>query len=291
MTDATYSEHCLASYGEIAAILKRLIDKAATYPELEPVGEIDEISVGIARLMLRSVLVRADGIQQLISSGSGEQATILMRSLIEAFFGLAYLCKDEQSIQRKATAYRFFHFVQQHKLCREATNGDALNKIYDDQDRDTYNNLLKLVENQMSQPCFTEIKSEYEIRKENRKRVDSWFNMFNGPVDIRMLSRSIDKEFVYILYKIHCGSVHSSDGISNVTSTVSGVAITKPLRWAEKLPYLCRTACSCVTESVLVYLQAIQPSAQADFKEWYHERMSEIINDDLAEDIQITIRD
>ena len=241
--------------------------------------------------MYRGAIVRADGISQCIATGSGEQASVLHRPLIESMFQLKYLVSDTQAIGDKVMAYRYCFFKEQEKLLREASEGKALASVLSLTDKARFGSMLTEINDQLRRDEFSEIASEYSKRKKAKKPRKSlhWYSMYDGPENLRDLSTHIGLEYVYILYKIGSSAIHAGDGINGVTSLSDGSPITKPIRWAEKLPYLCKTACMALHSAVETYLGAVSPNTVQEYRAWYEQNMPELLNDSLADKISITI--
>lgn len=283
--DDIYSPENIKQFESYSNLLYRLINHVQKYLELRNSHDDPSVSDSIASLLFRSSIVRADGIMQLMSTGSSEQAVIIVRSLLESTFGLAYYCKYINKLPHLDQAYRYMFFQTQRKLCLEAIDGEALKDALTDSQKTKYKAMLSETENRLSQDDLLEARESYA----KTKRAQSWYNLFDGPRDIRELSRSVGMGFVYIMYRVHCGTVHSTDALAMVSETSSGSAITRPMRWAENLPYTCRVSCTALAESTKRFLSKYHPVEAVGFNDWYIHDFPMKALADFPESIRIEI--
>ena len=236
-------------------------------------------------LFLRNYLSNIDSCSILVKNSSIEPCNNLLRTSFENLLSIFYLIDDSSG--KKAMGYLIWDAFEKAKIL---TKHDGKSK--------QYNNLVDIYKK--TEILFDEkptIFKDIDYRKEiNQKRINAkqyseilkeyhrtsgkykprqiaWYNLYDGPCNIRELSVRLKLEAFYeMLYKNWSSSTHGTDVINGViTGDENGMAQINQIR----LPFDAETVTGIgINLSVLLfskYIKAKIPERDNEFIRWYKE--------------------
>ncbi|MDA2320272.1 DUF5677 domain-containing protein [Bacillus albus] len=202
----------------------------------------NEITVGM--LLFRKMIEKMDAVFILLENGSEQPAESIVRDLFENLLYLKFIMNEEKCNER-ALSYIFSGYKDKFNTVNlvSAKNRDG------EMIREYLNSRVPLeelierktqLEKAMNKECFRNIKVEWkklsEIKNGNKKRrvFPKWYNLFQGPKNIRELAKIYNLEPIYyILYSNYSKQVHSTNAFQQVNEMESGMMVLKEIRSNE----------------------------------------------------------
>lgn len=213
---------------------------------------------GTILVLLREIASLLDGVGVLVEKGSVEQCGRLLRSALEAAFYLEYILQEDT--ERRALAYQVAYFYRQRKNDRRLDpKEDAYKDLIKELEGDQITTSLRVppealariraIPKEMKDPVYAEVQAEWKrvkrkIKTENLrigKRGDPlWHSLFDGPTNIRELTKRIKLLSMYLVYEEWSAEVHVSMCFKNIAmSPNEGEVRIKPIRHPEKIAEVC----------------------------------------------------
>jgi Family of unknown function (DUF5677) len=234
-------------------------------------------------LFLRNYLSYIDSCSILVKCSSIEPCHSLLRTSFENLLYILYLIDDSSG--KKALGYIIWNAFEKSKLL---TRHDGKSKQYLDL-VDCYKKTELL--NDVQPPIFKNI----DKRKETNKRLINarqfadivkeyhrtsgkfkgkpfaWYNLFDGPSDIRKLAEKVKLESFYImLYKNWSSSTHGTSVIDGVvTGDENGIAQINQIRLPFDAESVTGTGIYLSAFLFSKYIKAKMPERDGEFKLWY----------------------
>ncbi len=183
-------------------------------------------------LLFRQVLEMSDAISVLIRNGCINASKPLVRSLLEYYFQLAYLLKDNE--ERKSLQF-LYHYEMRlrdyyENLAFPKKGGSYFEKLKNDkhlkgddisdEQKKIYRENIKKIELVLNGDDNREIAKEYiltETKKKNLRtgkkgKVSYWYELFNGPTSIEGISVELKEAALYQFIYRSCSSyAHGED--------------------------------------------------------------------------------
>jgi len=188
------------------------------------------------------IIEMTDGVHVLISQSCCEPAGPLIRSSFEAFLSLVYLMRDDY--EKRCLAWLYFDYLESvKKYQRFDPESDRGKDFYEALTREMPSvTLPKLSAEHLARirkispaPHLIPIQEEYK-RAKKRCRKPSWYTLYDGPRDLRELSRAVSMEGDYnMLYKETSLVTHAGDSSRYIETLPDGVVGGHQLRLAENL--------------------------------------------------------
>jgi hypothetical protein len=232
-------------------------------------GEALSTDEGLACLMFRGCLVRADGVARTIAAGGSEQAVVLARSLLEAMLQLAYLVDSPADRLKRARSFLYWELKDQEYWANQATTKNPVSDRISvtDKARKSAAQVLEEVSRRDQDPNYSEIVAEYKTV--NRRRKCPWYSAFGGKSNLRDLAESLGMHLEYSLYKSFSKFTHAGDVSKHMITDDSLDAQFKPINNAEG----CSSAASCaatfMVQSIRVFIDKLAPEHREQFRKWY----------------------
>jgi hypothetical protein len=234
-------------------------------------------------LFLRNYLSYIDSCSILVKNSSIEPCNSLLRTSFENLLYIFYLLDDESG--KKALGYIIWNAYEKSKLL---TRHDGKSKQYLDLVKSYKNSellndvqptILKDIDKRkatnqrlINSKQFAEIVNEYNRTFDKFKpRPISWYNLFDGPLNIRGLSVRLNLEAFYeMYYKSWSSSTHGTSVLNGIVSgDENGIAQIHQIRLPINAESVTGT---CINLSAFLfskYIKAKMPERESDFKQWY----------------------
>lgn len=258
-----YSASELQSFARYASQLTRLINFGTHL-----IHDFADCSLSapetIALSLLRGTVVRADGVRQLIETGSGEQAGIVLRSMLESTLLLLFLLNDEAEFEARSVAYSFcrfkadraeYAFAESHKDCPPSAQSKAAACIAE-------------IDKILLRSEFDGVRSDFQAAKA-AKSSKSWYSLRGGPQNLKDLADHVGCSIWYYMYKKMSLRTHASDGMDGVTLIQPDFPVTTPLRYPIEIGIVDNMACAMMIKSLRAFIKTRFPAYSTRFAYWY----------------------
>ncbi|MBN1160947.1 MAG: hypothetical protein JXA17_03255 [Dehalococcoidales bacterium] len=226
------------------------------------------------------VIEMTDGIEVLFSQSCAVPAIPLLRSAFEALLTIEYILKENS--QRRAFSwlvcythnriklYELFDIsTQKGREFKAALTSSGLDKYTDFQ---AIPNIKKSIENLKSllgSPGYKIAEDEYQEYK-TRKKTINWYNLFNGPNDLRSLSKYLNRLPEYdLLYRGWSNIAHAVDLSHFLSRTKSGSPSFRPLRNHEELAQVAKMASIFIIDATKQMINKYRHGENKNFGTWY----------------------
>jgi hypothetical protein len=203
-----------------------------------------------AMLLARHAIEMSDGIGVLVSKGCAEPCKVLLRSLLEATMGVAYIVEADS--ERRDLAYQVAHAHRRIKLYQKwdcntpqgktfaaEMAGDSMWQSIKPQSVDLPKAIANL-EAMLKTPAFVPIEAEWQRYKVNHPKTKAdpaWHSLFGGPANVRDMAKHLDMRGEYeCLYRYWSDAVHAGNAMSQIKSFDQDGerrAMLMPLRFPE----------------------------------------------------------
>lgn len=187
-------------------------------------------------LMLRNTIELLDGIRILVNNSSIHPCKPLLRALLENYFNLEYLLKENT----KRRAYQFIgtYYYSKLKFYKKLENTSSTHSSYkkafeNDKRIGGYpfsqppqlQQAIKNLESLFAKKEYNEIKNELiRLKKEEGNKNPKWFRLFGGPKTILGIANETRLEGIYnTYYRWWSGHVHGTNIIDgNFSADTNG---------------------------------------------------------------------
>ena len=231
-----------------------------------------------------------DSIAVLIRHCCVSPAKNLLRSQMEAMFGIEYIAKSDS--ERKAIQYLVAHAHARidwyRKLDPTAETGKQLNAQLR---KDSTFNELKIVEldttanvdnlrNMLGRHEYADVETEWQRVRQQRQGQIWWYSLFDGPKRIEDLATAVgDHAWYEILYRIYSGEVHATNAIESLHAThETRKGAYQPLRYPTDLPTVAQFAASMAVRTYSCLIRMLCPNEWQSFAGWYLSEVQPVYN-------------
>jgi hypothetical protein len=227
------------------------------------------------------VIGMTDGVEVLISQSCIVPAIALLRSLFEALLTIEYICKKDSKNRAFAWLVCYVHNrIKQHELFDsssqkgkefiKALENDGLDKNFNISvnfdAKKAITNLLSL----FNRPEYQIVENEYQRIKDARKSDINWYSLFNGPSNLRELSKYLNRWSDYdLLYRYWSNIIHVGALSHFLTRTKNGSPAFKPIRNHEELILIVKMTSLYIVAATQVMLNKCHPGEDKSFGKWY----------------------
>ena len=199
---------------------------------------------GALRGLERHNLAYLDSIKVLLANGCAEGCEPLLRSILEATFGIAHIVQERS--EERALAYKLARAMRHIKHLRRGDLTHAAGQqLETDLANDVFSpNALKLIPPGMAahasqletkvrtDPTFAPIVAEWDRMKGNRQSDPEWYALFGGANNIRELAKKLRWQSLYdFLYRDWSNAVHAGNTLERVLTTEDELS---PLRYPSQ---------------------------------------------------------
>ena len=264
-------EKCL-EYG--AKSFEEMIDIASTSP-ISP-----QDAHGALLLLFRQILENLDAVSILVRQRSSDPIKLLFRSMVEAYMYVEYILENDLSKmglcyifgtrkERERRAQVFDTSTQQGRDFAKALEEDKWIK----------SELLsgELSKTSKTSPSYLSIEKEWErtVKNRNRNRI-SWFELFDGPANIRDLAWKVNLPSLYeILYRQFSDFAHNGQVMANLIRESDSTASFISLRHPRDLQQMVVHSLSVFSFSMRTLLGFYSTELLMEFDVWYATEVSD----------------
>ena len=233
-------------------------------------------------LILRHFVELLDSISILIKSSSIDPNKVILRAMLEVYFGMDYLF--EKDTDERSMAFLVCHLHKKLKVYKNldpasTNNKQFLTEIQSDKSFDTLDlsripnikDAILNTEAQLNLPIYQKAEAEYQRLISSKIKNPYWYQFFNGPINLRELAKHLKLSALYeILYRHWSGSTHSTDVIEGkiLPSTVGGFDLIQ-IRYARDAQTITTYALTWSFKVFELFIKNRLPDRHHDYVSWY----------------------
>jgi hypothetical protein len=237
----------------------------------------------IPTLFLRNFIELADSISILTSKSSIDPSKILIRSLIENSLSLLYMIED--NIKSRELSYivwktnkdisyfkQFISNSESHEKLKNSLKEDNNESILDNSTNNPMiNEIIKNKLELLKQPNFKKIQQNYLKTRGKSRRVNHWYNLYNGPKNFYELCKKLNKTVIYdFFYREYSENVHASDTIKGFAPTdEDGQAQLIQIRDFEGCDRLFNTTATTILETYSKFVYNRLPEKHEEYMNYH----------------------
>lgn len=214
-----------------------------------------------------------------------EPVNLILRSQMEAAFGLAYMKLDQ-------TERRCAQYIVAHAHCRidwyrklDPTTEAGKQLKAELKKDDTLGDMpivslnteanIEYLESVLARPEYADIEAEWQKLRAARNRQIWWYSLFGGPGNIQALAEAVnDHGFYQLLYRMYSAEMHATNGMDCYLPThAPGVVECRPLRYPIELPTAAQLAVSLALRAYRALIAIFLPSELEAYGKWYTEEI------------------
>lgn len=270
VTDEARRQH-EALLGERADLVRDSVDFLIdAWQVLESkLAQIESPSHKTVLMLCRSEIELLDGVELLVRGGSAANCFHLLRSAMEAYWGILWILREDT--ERRGLAYQVGHAHRAIRYAerldprtsinlklRKSLEGQHQVQILEDGDADAAA-VAEGMAPVLTHPECVEVEKAWRAAvadraKKNKPGPPPWYSLFGGPASIRGLAYAVEEGTAYeTIYGLHSDSVHAGNAFDHLASPADGGdKAVRPIRHPE---WLARVA----LESVLTATKIVQP--------------------------------
>ncbi|TKJ40353.1 hypothetical protein CEE37_08480 [candidate division LCP-89 bacterium B3_LCP] len=226
------------------------------------------------------IIEMVDAIEVLVSSACVNPAKLQLRSAFEGFLNLQYLIKDDT--ERRADVYFYFHageklaaylkYLSYKQEFADRRDGIRSASIYSEDmlpplDFSGTETLVSELSIALSDVKYKSIMSELFVLG---KRHLKWYQLYNGPKNLRELSRYLNCEMEYdLIYGYLSKTVHASNLLSRFTSTHDKEMLFLPLRETSEVNSIKELSITILLRATKEMINYFREDEYDSFAMWY----------------------
>jgi len=221
-----------------------------------------------------------DSIAVLIRKCCVDPAKILLRSQMEAMFGIEYMTQRDS--ERKAMQYLVAHAharidwyekldptTERGKQLKAQIKKDSTFNELDIVAFDTTANIHNL-ENMLARPEFAAVEAEWQKVRRERSGQIWWYSLYEGPKGIEELAEAVgDHGWYEVLYRIYSGEMHATNAMESLHATHDMRAVYQPLRYPTDLPGVAQLAVSMGLRTYRNLIGMLLPEEKLPYANWF----------------------
>ena len=266
---------------KFSAFLDQTVDFGVKILEYETLRTREGDANIICLMLLRNILELGDSISILLKQSSIDPSKILIRSLIENSLQIQYL-KDD-NFENRGLAYAFCQTKKKEiQIKKMIENTDSNNQFERDLISDriikSFSAELNQINLKNQLKNYTDIvNSDHykvingEFLKIKGKARTNWFELFDGPKNIRDLSKSLGLLSLYeMFFKRYSSNVHIDDTFSGkVFQNSNGGTDIIQMRYFKDAQIVTLDSFLILQQFYIEYLSKREIKMQNEFKEWH----------------------
>jgi hypothetical protein len=235
--------------------------------------------MAVVMLGLHAVEV-LDSIAVLVRNCCIDPAKALLRSQMEAMFGIEYMAHGDA--ERKAIQYEVAHVhtrIDWYKKLDPTTETGKQLSAQIDKDvtfqglgvvaLDTtaqIDNLNKM----FARDEYASVEAEWQRMRGQRGGRIWWYSLFDGPKRIDELATPVgDHAWYEVLYRIYSGEIHATNAIESLHATHDMRGTYQPLRYPTDLPTVARLALSMALRTYRSLIDMLVPDEGLQYADWF----------------------
>lgn len=228
------------------------------------------------------VVEALDAIAILVRRCSVDPAKVILRSQMEAMFGLSYMALGDT--ERKSLQYVVGHaharmdwykrldpLTEQGKQLEADIKKDSTFGELDIVGLDT-EPTIKNLEKMFQRPEYAPVEAEWQ---RTRSLIKSgkiwWYNLYDGPRNVQGLAEAVnDHGYYQVMYRTYSGEMHATNAMESMHTQQGGKTFAyQPLRYPVGLPTLVQFAVSMALRSYRTLIGILVPEQIVPYAEWY----------------------
>lgn len=237
-------------------------------------NESDEhgIATGVIAALLRHVGEYGDAISVLMPHGIAEPATSMARSMLEVYLQILYIC-DKDSMLR-ARQYNFFDKKRRLEDIENALDPkhETHAIVFQSDDGGRKKAALQGEHQRLKDILASKEYSSLQTMYQTKKKPRYWYQLNDGPHDIRCLAKRLGELELYIkIYKHWSGNQHGGNTLSALQKSPDGGSSLLGIR----NPYNCKSVAqitmALIRKSNRVIYEKILKDGLAGYIQWNQE--------------------
>jgi hypothetical protein len=273
---------------ERASLLRDSVDflTEAWHLMAAKLADVDCPSHTTVLMQCRNVIDLLDGIEILVRQGSSFNCFHLLRSAMEASWGMMWILAEDTERRGKAYqvghAHRVIDFARRldrrtaaHDQLRKSIAGQNHAQVIEGDNVDAaavYETKAAL----LARPEYREIEQAWQTaaagrKKKRRPGPPPWYSIFGGPETIRALAYEVKEGVAYeTMYALHSNSVHAGNAFDHMSPAPDGEAKpVRPIRHPAWLTKVTSHSVNIAAGMVPLILTKYAPENGAEFRERY----------------------
>ncbi len=256
---------------------------------------------GTLELLFRNFIEHVDAVQVLANRGCSLGMIPSMRTILETYLSIRYILQDNSD--NRAIAYQIGHFRNTIKSNKRFVAGtDERSKFVSSLKEDDFwksapplsgealisaNKQIESFNMAMLSPEYAPINAEWnrtvslKTKNGKNKKYQSvqWFNLFDGPANIRELTKAVvDVSFYEIFYKMMCETTHAADAMKYFGRGVAGETAIRPIRHPDGMQYRIYFVSVLCIYLIRFLLRKFAPDKMVDFMDVYKRDFKPVLN-------------
>ena len=243
---------------QVAEILRCGVDLATRvicwFAEVDPAPPGAAVALGL----FRSLADRADSISSLVPEGQVESSRVLVRSMIDCYFQLAFLLTGDPA--KKALWFRHARLEKQRRWHIQMLS-EPNRRVELDADHAA---AIAELDRALANAPFAEVQSDFTSANGRGRHAPDWYSYAGGPRSMRALARQVNRPDMYEhAYRFYSESVHAGDAINIYRKSGSSTKI-KPLRHPEGIQQTAALAMTLLVGGWAELMPFLSPQRQLD---------------------------
>jgi len=241
----------------------------------------------LAVVMLGLHAVEAlDAISVLLRRCSVDPAKVILRSEMEAMFGLTYMAQSDT--ERKSIQYLVCHSHARIDLYKRLDpTTDTGKQLSAELKKDSTFGELDIValdtqasianlESMLARPEYAAVEAEWQRLRSVQTGTIWWYNLFCGPRNVQGLAEAVnDHGFYQTLYRFYSGEMHATNALESLHTQPDMIhSAYQPLRYPTDLPTVAQLAVSMALRSYRSLIGMLVPEEIKPYAEWYTHQIS-----------------
>ncbi|MGD0569303.1 MAG: DUF5677 domain-containing protein [Candidatus Sulfotelmatobacter sp.] len=245
--------------------------------------------VGAVMLGLHVVEV-LDAISVLIRKCCVDPAKTLLRSQMEAMFGIAYMAQADS--ERRATQYVVAHAhwridwykkldpaVEIGKKLRAQLKKDSTFHELDIVALDTTGNIQNL-ETMLARPEYSIVEADWQRLRQQKSGQIWWYSLNGGPRNIGELAAAVgDSGWYEVLFRLYSGEIHATNALSSLHRSHDKGGAYQPLRYPTDLPMVTMNAVSMTLRTYRSLIDRLIPAERDEYAKWFAKEIKPTYNE------------
>ncbi len=227
-----------------------------------------------------------DSVGVLVRNCCIDPAKVLLRSLMEAMFGIKYMTQGDS--ERKAIQYVVAHAharIDWYKKLDPTTETGKQLRAQIDKDA-TFRGLgivvldttaqIDNLERMLARDEYVVVEAEWQRMRGQKGGRIRWYSLFDGPKRVDELAAAVgDNAWYEVLYRFYSGEIHATNAIESLHSTHDMRGTYQPFRYPTDLPTVARLAVSMALRTYRSLIDMLVPDERLPYAAWVAKEIKE----------------
>jgi len=243
-------------------------------------------------LSLRHILELIDSISINIRESSVFPCKLLLRGVLESYFGATYMLEDKSKTKKRAMAFMICYVNRRLNIYKKLipstdANKNFIKKIEDDRlvgkakignPPKILNSLIANLDGLLKKPSYKRANDEFQRFKKSGRRDPYWYSLYDGPKNLEELANHLKLSGLYhVLYRHWSEAVHGTDIIEGkIFRDISGQGGIIQLRLPGDAQVITSLTLSIACDLFKLYVQYFVPETLPDYTTWYMQEIRDI---------------